>query len=44
MARATKLKQGERVSAAQPQCAACPPQVWNVPETDYLKFYIFQVV
>ena len=31
------LKQGERVSAAQ-------PQVWNVPETDYLKFYIFQVV
>ena len=24
--------------------AACPPQVWNVPETDYFKFYIFQVV
>lgn len=26
------------------QQAADHPILWNVPETDYLKFYIFQVV
>ena len=26
------------------QQSADHPVLWNVPETDYLKFYIFQVV
>jgi 23S rRNA (cytosine1962-C5)-methyltransferase len=35
------------VSLRQIECrqqSADHPILWNVPETDYLKFYIFQVV
>jgi 23S rRNA (cytosine1962-C5)-methyltransferase len=35
------------VSLRQIECrqqSADHPILWNVPETDYLKFYIFQIV
>ena len=45
MLRAAALDAGVELRQIEARQQACDhPILWNVPETEYLKFYLFQVV